>query len=263
MELTWYGTATLKVSSQETSVVLDPFKRRNPDLPMLKMDQLSDVEAILVTHGHFDHIADVPVFSRGLDIPVFCPETVGETLSGKLNLSLDRIREFEVGETFELGDLSLKTYRGEHVTFDFPLIAKTLAQIFSPGEIISSVKNLADILQDHWRMPVGECVNWSISTSELTLLHTGSLGFDDDESYPDEVDILSLAYQGNSKIDELAFQITRQFQPQSVLLHHFDDAFPPITREISIDPFRRQIEEKLVDIDVIKPRFSTPIRFGG
>lgn len=260
MEVTWYGTASLKLNYEETAVVFDPFKRRNPKLPVLETDHLADAEAILITHGHFDHIADVPEFSRQLDLPVYCPESIGRTLKQELNLEPDLVREFRVGESFTIGGFELKTFKGSHVTFDFRLILDTLRRIFSVGELVTNTRRIVDILRDHRKMPAGQCVNWLIRTPGTDVLHTGSLGLDEGENYPESVDHLSLAYQGSSRIDELALEFARQFQPESVLLHHFDDAFPPLTQEVPVESFRKRVRQNFPDVDVLKPNFDTPIR---
>lgn len=63
IELTWYGHATWLISTGEHKIVVDPFFDDNPSSPI----KAADVEAdfILISHGHFDHIADAaPIAKR-------------------------------------------------------------------------------------------------------------------------------------------------------------------------------------------------------
>ena len=57
--LTWYGHATWLISitgDQEHKILIDPFLNDNPASPVKSADV--SVDTILVSHGHFDHVAD-------------------------------------------------------------------------------------------------------------------------------------------------------------------------------------------------------------
>lgn len=55
-QLTWYGHAAWLVESGVQRIVVDPFFDSNPSSPV-KSKQIS-ADFVLVTHGHFDHLAD-------------------------------------------------------------------------------------------------------------------------------------------------------------------------------------------------------------
>ena len=56
IHLTWYGHATWLVDTGNHKILLDPFFNDNPASPIKAEDV--EVDTILVSHGHFDHIAD-------------------------------------------------------------------------------------------------------------------------------------------------------------------------------------------------------------
>lgn len=56
INITWYGHATWLVDTGEHKILLDPFLNDNPMSP-IKADE-AEADTILVSHGHFDHIAD-------------------------------------------------------------------------------------------------------------------------------------------------------------------------------------------------------------
>lgn len=76
IEITWLGHATFIVKTPEGKrLLIDPWVMQNPACP----DQLKDpgeVDAMLVTHGHFDHIADAVALGKQKSAPIVAiPET--------------------------------------------------------------------------------------------------------------------------------------------------------------------------------------------
>ncbi|MDR1630294.1 MAG: MBL fold metallo-hydrolase, partial [Oscillospiraceae bacterium] len=71
MLLRYYGNALLTIEQGETKLLIDPFFSRNPRLYRPTAKDFDGVTAVLITHGHFDHIYDLPKLlerSPGLDI---------------------------------------------------------------------------------------------------------------------------------------------------------------------------------------------------
>ncbi len=67
VEVLWLGHATFRIVSPEGKViVIDPFFKRNPKTPAQYKDlaALGRVDLILVTHGHPDHISDLPELAK-------------------------------------------------------------------------------------------------------------------------------------------------------------------------------------------------------
>ncbi len=56
-ELTWLGHGSWSIKTGEHTILLDPFLNDQPTAPV-KADDV-DANFILVSHGHFDHVADV------------------------------------------------------------------------------------------------------------------------------------------------------------------------------------------------------------
>jgi len=63
IEVLWLGHATFRITSTTGKViVIDPFLKKNPRTPGKYKDlkALGNVDLILVTHGHSDHVFDLP-----------------------------------------------------------------------------------------------------------------------------------------------------------------------------------------------------------
>jgi L-ascorbate metabolism protein UlaG (beta-lactamase superfamily) len=61
-ELTWLGHGTWSIATGEHNVLLDPFLDDSPVAPVKADDVAADF--ILVSHGHFDHVADVEKIAK-------------------------------------------------------------------------------------------------------------------------------------------------------------------------------------------------------
>jgi len=58
VQITWLGHGTFKLSSPQGKIILiDPWTESNPACPD-NLKQIDHVDIMLVSHGHFDHVAD-------------------------------------------------------------------------------------------------------------------------------------------------------------------------------------------------------------
>lgn len=68
MRVTFLGHACFLVASERGTVVFDPFLTGNP-VAAMSAERLT-ADAILLTHGHADHVGDTVAIARRLRIPV-------------------------------------------------------------------------------------------------------------------------------------------------------------------------------------------------
>ena len=58
VQITWLGHATFKLTSPRgKTILIDPWTRSNPACPD-NLKQVNQLDLMLATHGHFDHIGD-------------------------------------------------------------------------------------------------------------------------------------------------------------------------------------------------------------
>jgi len=81
IELTWLGHACWLIKHQEHRILLDPFLNDSPTAPMKAADV--DADTILVSHGHFDHVADVAEIANRCGSTVVAVYEIAEWFSTK------------------------------------------------------------------------------------------------------------------------------------------------------------------------------------
>jgi L-ascorbate metabolism protein UlaG (beta-lactamase superfamily) len=73
LSITWLGHSTFILRTPGgTRVILDPWVATNPSCPE-DAKQVGELNLVLVTHGHFDHTADVVSIARSTNAQVVAP----------------------------------------------------------------------------------------------------------------------------------------------------------------------------------------------
>ncbi|HDR28569.1 MBL fold metallo-hydrolase, partial [Rhodovulum sp.] len=70
MKITWLGHSGFRIEIAGQVLLVDPWLVGNPVFPEdRRAEAIAGATHILVTHGHFDHIADAVAIARELSIP--------------------------------------------------------------------------------------------------------------------------------------------------------------------------------------------------
>ncbi|MCD7725241.1 MAG: MBL fold metallo-hydrolase [Clostridiales bacterium] len=249
MKITWYGTASLLIEYAKDRILIDPFltlkgAENHPSLlSYIKED------SILITHGHIDHLSSVPKIMKNSDATVYCSETPAHTLE-KRGIDGDQLVLVRPGDSLLFGQIRVKVLQGRHIKFDKDLIKNTL---FNPG-IFRHFFNFLFLCGNHLRYKEAqETLAYQIEAGGKIILVLGSLALDAQTEYPKYVDMLVLPYQGASDLITPALSIIKQIEPRTVLLDHFDNAFPPLSAQIDTKPLKKALTEHFPELPVVKP----------
>ena len=85
------------------------------------LDNGGQVRAVVLTHGHEDHIGALPFLLRDLDVPVYGPPYTLELLRDRLEehgLEAQELHRTEPGKVFEVGPFSIEPIRVTHSIAD-------------------------------------------------------------------------------------------------------------------------------------------------
>jgi len=247
MRLTWMGTASLLLESGDTVLAFDPFPGLPLKGPLAFPAPVRDAELyrrathVLITHGHFDHMMAIPALYGASSCPIYSTETPARTLADR-GIPADRLREIGPGRSLDLGAFRVRAYQGRHCRTDPPLVLETA---FSRRTLAHPVRCLRLLSMLRPYPENGEILFYQVTDGASRVQIMGSLGLDRGTDYPTGADLLVLPFQGRSDLADYALPLVERLAPRAVLLDHWDDAFPPMTREIDTAPFAKLVRERL------------------
>lgn len=119
MELTYHGWScfTLRTAAGRT-LVFDPNWTNPFGLPLAGPEAFAAADLCLVTHGHFDHIQDVPALMRRSRVTLVASPEVCRFLRDTHGLAGDRVREVEIDRSLDWNGLRVTTFEWDHRIVD-------------------------------------------------------------------------------------------------------------------------------------------------
>jgi L-ascorbate metabolism protein UlaG (beta-lactamase superfamily) len=252
--VTWYGTAGFRIETGGRVFLIDPYLSRNagarPRLPF-GPEGVTEGSEIFLSHGHFDHAADVPWIARRTGARVYCSTVAAEALcrQGVPGAQLVVARD---SDSFDFGVYRAQCFHSAHARFDLPLIARTLVRALP--SVLFDVR-LFSLLR---RWPQGQVLSWRFTLAaedDRVVHHFGSAGCTEDELARLAVlgapDVMMFPLQGHSRICRIAARVVERLKPRVVISHHHDDFYPPISQMVNIAPFVEAVGKLSPPVEVV------------
>lgn len=236
VSVTWLGTAGALVSDGRTGILIDPFVSRygllkvGLGLPLGPRQDLIDgwlerlncqnVQAVLVSHSHYDHSLDAPYFALKTGA-VLAGSASTLNIGRGAGLAETQMAQIQPGQPLTFGDFTVRFIESRHGpalfgrvpypgTIDQPLVPPCKASAYRLGGVYG-------ILIEH---PAG------------TLLHHGSAGFVPGMYDGIRADVILLGITGREDTAAYLAEVPGKARPARLIPIHFDDFFTPLDDDI-------------------------------
>ncbi|NVM30413.1 MAG: MBL fold metallo-hydrolase [Candidatus Helarchaeota archaeon] len=250
MKLTWWGTAAFEVKFDNIVVLIDPWLSRfpgaEPKIP-LKPTDITKADYIFLTHGHFDHSADVGTIAKQTGAKIFCSKQASDIFLHQ-EVPEEQIQIISGGDVLDFDSFKLTVIKSKHIKFGFT----TILWRFFQWKVLKSLRSL---LRDFTKYPKGDVFGFffQLKKEALTFCHFGSGGYYQEELEKICPDLFLAPVAGRRNAPKVVAQMTKFLNPKMVIGHHWDDAFPPISWRVSIEEFEEEVKKLLPDIVVKTP----------
>ena len=249
MKLIWHGTAAIEAVCASGRILFDPFvpMRGSPTAGTIAdYDGFAD---IFVTHGHLDHIADLPeIVKRNPGARIRCTRAPYAALRKK-GVPAENLTLIETGQTIACGGFTVHVWPGRHAVLPKASPARVLRILRSPWR-----GNLPRILRENRVCrEKGETVLFHIEADGAAVSLLGSLNLREDVDYPTGADLLVLPYNGWEDNYPPAARVIRRLAPKRVLLDHYDSTFPPLTEPVDLSPILKEFNGLVTAMEPGRP----------
>lgn len=213
-------------------LLIDPYVSRDSRrvcIPEVVRKHIKRADYIILTHSHWDHLADVPEIARYTDALIVGSETT-LNICRYFGIPASRLRRYENHKTVQLGSFTLTPIRSKHKE-----------PVGYPGRYEQPpkrIKKVSDFVEGGtWALLV--------TSGEYTFLNIGSANLVDEELQGIECDYLLTSIAGRSS--DFLTRLLRCVKARTVIPTHWDDFFGhPVEaprERISLSKFKEEMQK--------------------
>jgi L-ascorbate metabolism protein UlaG (beta-lactamase superfamily) len=209
-EVTWLGQAAFRIVTPGGKVIVtDPWLRTNPLTPATykQLENFGRIDTILLTHGHFDHVADAPALAAMYNVPIRGPGDLANTMMTLAVLPAALLPRMNKGGTVEATPgVKVTAVRAEHSSIYVWRNPQTQKDETHPG---------------------GEAIGWIIELENgFRIYHAGDTAVFGDmkligERYRPDLALVPIG--GNFTMDpvDAAWAVKELLKPKAVIPMHY------------------------------------------
>ena len=232
----WLGTAAVLISDGDTGILIDPYVSRfglikialgfplRPKREAAKKLAVelggNRIQAVVVSHSHFDHSIDAPYFAGETGAFLFgSPSTLN--VGRGAGLPEHFLKKINTKDTIKAGAFTLKFIESHHGPALF-------GRVPYPGTIDHPLTGLHPA-KDY---KLGQTYAVVISHPSGTIVHHGSAGFIPGMYEGVTADVVLLGIAGRGDTRTYLENVPLKMKAKTVIPIHFDNFFAPLTKKI-------------------------------
>jgi len=210
VEVTWLGQAAFRIVTPGGKVIVtDPWLRTNPLTPpeFKKLEVFGKIDVLLLSHGHFDHMADAPALAQMYDVALRAPGDLAQSAMTLGILPARLLPRMNKGGTIEPAPgIKVTAVHAEH------------------SSVLVWRNPATDKDETH---PGGEAVGWIIELENgFRIYHAGDTAVFGDMKYIGErykPDLALVPIGGNFTMDpaDAAWAVKELLKPKAVIPMHY------------------------------------------
>jgi L-ascorbate metabolism protein UlaG (beta-lactamase superfamily) len=251
VEVTWFGTHAWELRCGKSVVLTDPWLTRfktgtftpegaDPKTKLVIKPEVIDrhlttADAILVHHGHYDHMADVPYVAQKTQATVLCTQSHVNMLRA-MRTPADLLSPVRGGEYLPFEGFSIEVFPSLH-----SCSGKRHTYAY-PGYRLESVPPRPRVIED---LVEGGTLAYVITIGGLRVLSLSTANFDPNALRDLEVDVLFAAPGGEPGITDRLLQTIKPVK--KVIATHWDDFDKPLDQPgvpwTDLAPLRASVEK--------------------
>lgn len=240
VNIKWLGTAGVFISDGDTGILIDPYVSRfgifkiamglplQPDKEAVKkwLARLGgkNIQAVVVSHSHFDHCLDAPYFALETDALLIGSESTLNVGRGA-SMAKERLKAVTGSQTMTLGKFKLQFIESQHGP-------AFLGRVPYPG-IIDKPLAPPRPARDY---KLGKTFSILISHPAGTIVHHGSAGYMPGMYDHVTADIVLLGIAGRGDTETYLKNVPLALGAKLLIPIHFDNFFIPLEKKMRILP---------------------------
>ncbi|WP_026923154.1 MBL fold metallo-hydrolase [Glycomyces arizonensis] len=234
VEARWLGTNAWELKSEHATVLIDPWVSRFPTgaykdgadpetrievYPAVIDEHIGGADCVLVTHGHWDHIADVPYIATETGATVLGTETHLNLLRA-LDAPEEQLGQVSGGERYGFDGFTVEVFRSSHAP------SGEHKQILFSGSRLGGVpdrpKRIGDLVE-------GGSLTYLVDFGGVSFFNAGSANVLEREIEGIRPTVLFLQPGGGHTPDYVERLLEATGYPPYVVPTHWDDFDEPLT----------------------------------
>ncbi len=234
VEVRWLGTNAWELKTEEATVLIDPWVSRFPTgaykdgidpeteievRPEVIDEHIGSADCVLVTHGHWDHIADVPYVASKTGATVLGTETHLNLLRA-MDAPEEQLGQVSGGERYRFDGFDVEVFRSTHSAGGEH--KQILFAGSRPGEVPERPERIKDLVE-------GGSLTYLVDFGGVSFFNAGSANVLEREIRGVRPTVLFLQPGGEHTPDYVERLLEATGYPPYVVPTHWDDFDEPLT----------------------------------